>query len=160
MFTVRFRPGLLSSGFKRPGFGVWGSNRPTSTSSGFKMDFFREKNLGYQYTGLSTILCTCAGLGLAGLQEGCDQIFKRTPKKNNNASHSSAADSSSARHRRSVRRGKAARRRKPHKTKLPLATFMAGGADPPEETELSSAAPAALTLTTRSDLKTLTFSSS
>ena len=40
MSRVRFRPGLLSSGFKRPGFGVQGSNRPTSTSSGFKMDFF------------------------------------------------------------------------------------------------------------------------
>lgn len=43
MCRVRFRPGLLSSGFKRPGFEVQGSNRLTSTSSGFKMDFFQQK---------------------------------------------------------------------------------------------------------------------
>ena len=54
MFRVRFRPGLLSSGFKRPGFGVRGSNRPTSTSSGFKMDFFIV-SIGISYGSFDTL---------------------------------------------------------------------------------------------------------
>jgi hypothetical protein len=37
---VQYRPGLQSSGYKRQGFEVQGSFRQTSTSSGFRIDFF------------------------------------------------------------------------------------------------------------------------
>jgi hypothetical protein len=39
---VRFRPVLQSSGYKRPGFKVWGLFRQTSISSEFKIDFFSK----------------------------------------------------------------------------------------------------------------------
>ena len=38
---VRFIPGLVSSGYNRQGFRLQGSFRRTTTSSGFKMDFFQ-----------------------------------------------------------------------------------------------------------------------
>ena len=40
---VRFRPELYSSGCNRSGFQFEGSLRQTSTSLGFKMDFFPQE---------------------------------------------------------------------------------------------------------------------
>jgi hypothetical protein len=64
---VRFRPGLQSSGYKRQGFEVQGSFRQTSTSSGFRIDFFPCK-ISFHLSS-SKVNCVCREVELAPAME-------------------------------------------------------------------------------------------
>jgi hypothetical protein len=73
-FRIHFRPGLDNSGYKRPGFGVWGSFQWTTTNSGFEIVFFqKKKGRGNMQRGstrvsksgrvLAPTLCWCSSSG-------------------------------------------------------------------------------------------------
>jgi hypothetical protein len=70
---VQFRPGLQSSGYKRQGFEVQGSFRLTSTSSGFRIDFFQNP----QQQDFCRVLSTILQWGVSGKRFDFTPTFHR-----------------------------------------------------------------------------------